>query len=80
VTLLTVADVVLVSSSVTVLDVAFSNSIEQEETDMSINREQILALGVGLALYLLLGSTLDHYRALIDSMVIAEFISRILKS
>ena len=47
---------------------------------MSINREKILALGVGLALYLLLGSKLDHYRALIDSMVIAEFISRILKS
>jgi len=47
---------------------------------MSIKREEILALGVGFTLYLLFGSTLEHYRALIDSMVIAEFISRILKS
>ena len=47
---------------------------------MSIEREEILAVGVGFTLYLLFGSTLEHYRALIDSMVIAEFISRILKS
>jgi len=47
---------------------------------MSIDREKILALGVGFALYLLFGATLEHYRALIDSMVIAEFISRIFKS
>jgi hypothetical protein len=47
---------------------------------MSIDREKILALGAGFALYLLFGSTLEHYRALIDSMVIAEFISRIFKS
>ena len=57
-----------------------ATQLKRKKQDMSINREKILALGVGLALYLLLGSKLDHYRALIDSMVIAEFISRILKS
>jgi hypothetical protein len=47
---------------------------------MTIHREEILALGVGFTLYLLFGSELEQYRGLIDSMIIAEFISRLLKS
>jgi len=46
---------------------------------MSINREKTLALAAGVALYLLFGSALEHYRAIVDSVVIAEFISRIFK-
>jgi hypothetical protein len=57
-----------------------ATQLEREETYMCKYREKILAIGVGFALYLLFGSRLEHYRVLVDSMVIAEFISRIFES
>ncbi len=44
---------------------------------MYIDREKILAVMAGCALYLLFGSSLEDYRAFIDSLVIADIISRI---
>jgi hypothetical protein len=46
---------------------------------MSIDREKILAFAAGFAIYLLFGSTLEHFRGFIDSMVVAELISRVFK-
>jgi|GEM_PF-1722930 len=46
---------------------------------MLVSKEKVLALAAGLTLYLLFGPKLEEYRALVDSMVIAEFVSRLLE-
>jgi hypothetical protein len=46
---------------------------------MNLNRDVVLALVAGLALYQLLGPQMEHLRGLVESMVLAELISRVVK-
>ena len=45
---------------------------------MKLNPVVILALVAGVALYLLFGLRIEHLRGLIESLVLAELISRAL--
>ncbi len=46
---------------------------------MTVNKEMLPALFVGLVIYVLLGSYIPHLRELIDSLMASELLFRVVK-